>query len=358
MVEASGERRSRKYLLWFALSLVVINTVLLGALFYIFHAAFPTAVIKHSSKQVVARELADYNQRLADDLGVLERSAVKEALAGFNYDIELFTGDELTNTILDQGRRVQEIILREADLMLIDRIIALINLDPQVQKGDEQLNFSLHFAEESDEAESSGEISTLPGGVLAAATVEKIKKLIPHNRFPEGWQLEIEISSGTARQKMPYDPEERLRALNDELDATRLKLHELKTQAGLQEMIGEGVVVELYDEYGAAAPNSIIHDADIRDVINELFGSGAKGVSLGGQRIVLTSAVRCSGSLIKVNGRLVPVNPVVIQVIGDPELLISGLDIIKNEMELSRGVRFEVKRKKAITLPAYTRSIE
>ena len=55
---------------------------------------------------------------------------------------------------------------------------------------------------------------------------------------------------------------------------------------------------------------------------------------------------------------MIPVNPVVIQAIGDPDLLISGLDIIKNNMELSRGLRFEVEREKVITLPAYSRSAE
>lgn len=351
-MKTTEQKRSKNYLVWLLLALIIINTALLGGLSYGFRAVFPTAAIKHSSKQIVARELADYNQRLADELGVLGRSAVKEALASFNYEIEILTGDELTNTILDQGRRVREIILREADLMLIDKIVALINSDRQVRESKGQFAFSLRFSDSDDD------ISVSPEEILHPTTAERIKKLIPRDRFPEGWLLEVEVSDGVARQKVPYDPGEQLKALNEELDATRLKVHELKTEAGLLEMTGEGITVELYDELGATAATSIIHDTDIRDVLNELFGSGAKGISLGGQRIVLTSAVRCSGSLIKVNDRLIPVNPVVIQAIGDPDLLISGLDIIKNNMELSRGLRFEVEREKVITLPAYSRSAE
>ena len=32
----------------------------------------------------------------------------------------------------------------------------------------------------------------------------------------------------------------------------------------------------------------------------------------------------------------------------------SGLDIIKNNMEASRGIRFEIVREELLTLPAYT----
>ena len=34
--------------------------------------------------------------------------------------------------------------------------------------------------------------------------------------------------------------------------------------------------MKLYDEFRGDHSSSIIHDTDIRDVINELFGSGAK----------------------------------------------------------------------------------
>jgi hypothetical protein len=349
-VKVTNHDQFKNYLVWLVLILMLLNTALMGGLYYSFRASFPTAAAKHRSKQEVARDLADYNRRLAEELGVLERNAVKEALAGFNYDIEVFTGDKLTNAILDQGRRVQEIILREADLMLTDQIIAVLNSDRRVQQCEEQLRFSLHFSED--------DLFTIPGDILSLATIEKIKKLIPRDRFTEGWRLEIEIVNGEARQTVPYNLEKRLEALNEELDATRLKLHELKVEAGLAEMTGEGITVELYDEFGATTSSSIIHDADIRDVINELFSSGAKGICLGGQRLIVTSAVRCSGSLIKVNDRLITVNPVVIEAIGDPDLLISGLDIIKNNMELNRGIRFKITREPMLKLPAYTRNSE
>ena len=85
-------------------------------------------------KQEVAQDLAAYNQRLATDLNVLDRKEVKEALATFNYDIAMAsTSDELTQVILNHGRRVQEIILREAENKLLDQLLAVVNQDANVR---------------------------------------------------------------------------------------------------------------------------------------------------------------------------------------------------------------------------------
>ena len=48
-------------------------------------------------------------------------------------------------------------------------------------------------------------------------------------------------------------------------------------------------------------------------------------------------------------------NPVVIQAIGDPDVLASGLDIIRITLQVSRELRFEIEKTDNLTLPAYTR---
>lgn len=345
-VKLLNQDHIRNYLVWVVLFILIVNTALVGVVYYTFRDSFPTVAAKHSFKQEVARDMAAYNSRLAEELGVLERDAVREALAGFIYDVERSKDDELTKVILEQSRRVQETILREADLVLMDKIIAVVNTDKQVQNIKDRQYFSLHISE--------NDIYTIPANILTRETVKKIGVLIPRDRFTSN-RLEIEVENGVARVG-PYNSEEQLEALNEELRAIGFKLHELKVEAGLAEMAGPGITVKLYDEFGATSSSSIIHDTDIRDVINELFASGAKGISLGGQRLIVTSAVRCSGSLIKVNDRLISVNPVVIEAVGDPDLLISGLDIIKNNMEVNRGIRFEIERKSLLRLPAYTRN--
>lgn len=331
--------------------LLISNTILISWMYHSFRISFPGTATRLGYKQEVARDLADYNYRLASELGVLERSAVKEALAGFNYEVEVASSsDELTQIILTQGRRVQEIILREADAKLMDQVLAVINQDENVRKVDEVTHLSVRISEK--------EVSSVPGGFLSPTTIYRIRQLIPQGRLSSDQVLEIDIVDGVGRRSVPYNPVEQLQAMSEELDSIRLRLHELRVASGLAEMTGPGITVNLYDEVGGTTTTSIIHDADIRDVVNELFGSGAQGISVGGQRLTVTSHIRCSGSLVKVNDKLITVNPVSIQVVGNPDLLISGLDIIRTSMELKRGIRFDITRSDSIKLPAYTRTTQ
>ncbi|MEW5784664.1 MAG: DUF881 domain-containing protein [Bacillota bacterium] len=331
--------------------LLVINTVLIGWTYYSFRVSFPSNATRLSYKQEVARDLTEYNQRLALELNVLNRTAVKEALASFNYDVEVSSSsDELTQVILNQGRRVQEIILREAEAKLLDEILAVINQDENVRQTTEKDHLSLRIEDE--------EVSTVPEGFLHYSTIFRIKQILPDDRYTPQQSVEFEIMDGVGRLAVPYNPVEHLQTLTDELDSLRLKLHELRVSSGLAEMSGPGIGIRLYDEAGGTSTTSIIHDADIRDVVNELFGSGAQGISVGGQRLTVASSIRCSGSLVKVNDKLITVNPVVIEAVGNPDLLISGLDIIRTNMELKRGLRFDIIRLDSVKLPAYVRSVQ
>ena len=100
---------------------------------------------------------------------------------------------------------------------------------------------------------------------------------------------------------------------------------------GLTELNGSGVIVTLSDNNGISVNdidaeeninNYLIHDEDIWSVVNELFNAGAEAVSVNGQRIVGTTAITCSGSVITING--VKLNsPFKISAIGNPESLSS-----------------------------------
>lgn len=332
--------------------LVILNTVLVGWSFSNIKGYFPGGATRLNYKREAALDLVEFNRRLAVELGVLDRTAVRGALAGFNYEIELSaSSDELSQVILNQARSVQEVILREADAMFVDQILVIINQDEIVRNiVEEKLHLSLHISPE--------EITAVPDGILQPATLNRIRELANSRRLTAKQVINIEIENGQGRLVVPYNPVEHIQALTDELDKLRVSLHEVRVLAGLAELSGPGIVINLYDELGGITNTSIVHDTDIRDVVNELFASGALGVSVGGQRLTATSAIRCSGPLIKVNDRLIPVNPAVIKAIGEPELLISGLDIIRTTLEVKRGIRFEIKEHETITLPAYVRSAQ
>ena len=70
----------------------------------------------------------------------------------------------------------------------------------------------------------------------------------------------------------------------------------------------------------------IVHDSDIRTVINELWIAGAEAVSINGQRVVATTGIRCPGPVTQING--VPTAPpYVIKAIGPSDTLEGALKL-------------------------------
>ena len=335
-------------LLSILLLLILVNTVLVGHTFNLINTRYPAEDTQLGHEQALAKDILDYNRDFASNLGVLERTAVNEALAGFNYEIETASSsDDLTSLVINQGRRLQEIILREWEVELQDQAVSLINEDPSVSELTKPQRLTL---EVSDDKEDSLVIN--PDDVLEGDTEERIKEIFVSSNPGRDLLIEVEITDGEARLKVPYNPVEHIQSLNEEIDSLRLTNRDLRVEAGFDEMRGEGVLVILSDKDGAISSDAIVHDTDVRDVVNELFNSGAQGVAVGEQRLTATSSIRCVGTLIEVNGKKIPV-PVEIKAVGEPDLLASGLNIIKNSWERQRGIGFEVEKFEDITLPSY-----
>jgi hypothetical protein len=298
-------------------------------------------------RQELARDLADYNHRLAGELGVSDVASVREALAEYNYAVDMAAdSDELIQIIFSQGRLAQEIIFIESEARLKERVLTIVGNDSRVQETRDKKHLFIRIAD--------GKINIYPDQFLETNTVQLIINLFLTDRYHGNQNIDIEIENGLAALVVPQTEEEQMRALNEDLNSMRLRLHEVRMQSGLAEMVGPGITLYVYDAEENEGTASLVHDADIRDIVNELFSAGAKGVAVGNQRLTTVSSIRCVGPLIMVNFRQVPSNPVVIEAIGSPELLISGLSIIITDMEKRRGLVFEISDSGFIKLPAYT----
>jgi uncharacterized protein YlxW (UPF0749 family) len=102
--------------------------------------------------------------------------------------------------------------------------------------------------------------------------------------------------------------------------------------AGLTDVAGPGLTVTLRDSTlspsdatGVDVNDLVIHEQDLQAVVNALWTGGAEVVSVNDQRVLTTSAIRCVGNILLMNGRVHP-PPYVIAAIGDPEGLRSALD--------------------------------
>lgn len=136
------------------------------------------------------------------------------------------------------------------------------------------------------------------------------------------------------------------------------QLKQLSIAAGAENLIGEGVVIVLTDgnqtlEEGLRQ-DSLVHDSDVLTVVNELKAAGAEAISVNGQRIIATTAIRCVGPVIQVNYQKVAA-PFTIKAIGDAQYLESALNIKNGVADLLReiGIGVKIAREKDVKIPKF-----
>ncbi len=141
--------------------------------------------------------------------------------------------------------------------------------------------------------------------------------------------------------------------------------------AGLEAVAGGGVTVTLDDAPRPAEgqpqasdnpDDLVVHQQDVQSVVNALWAGGAEAMTLMGERLVSTSAVRCVGNTLLIQGRLVG-PPFVISAIGPTGAMRSALDSEPGVALFRRyvddyGLRYAVATRTALHLPAYDGPIE
>jgi uncharacterized protein YlxW (UPF0749 family) len=103
-------------------------------------------------------------------------------------------------------------------------------------------------------------------------------------------------------------------------------------------------------------PRERVMDGDLQLVVNALWAAGAEAVSINGQRLGPTTAIRFAGEAVLVDFRPV-MNPYEISAIGDPEglrnLFLESPEVIAlASISESFGLRFEFAQEDELTLPA------
>lgn len=98
--------------------------------------------------------------------------------------------------------------------------------------------------------------------------------------------------------------------------------------------MGEGVRIRIDSGYKGS---SIVHDSDILMLLNELYALQLSDIDINGKRITPYSYVRCTGPTIIINGDPIQISPTLIDVLGDPDYIISGMGIITDYFR-NRGI--------------------
>ena len=146
----------------------------------------------------------------------------------------------------------------------------------------------------------------------------------------------------------------------------------LLAAAGLTRVSGAAVSVTLDDAShadqqrdlaaGARPDDLVIHQQDVQGVVNALWSGGADALTIMGQRVVATTAVRCVGNTLLLHGQVFS-PPFVISAIGDQRRLRRALDAdpavqIFQQYVAAYGLRYHLSMHDDVTMPAYAGSLE
>jgi uncharacterized protein YlxW (UPF0749 family) len=155
--------------------------------------------------------------------------------------------------------------------------------------------------------------------------------------------------------------------------AEQARLAALEKNAGTQKLTGKAVTVTLNDAppnataklpgYPAPQPDYlVIHQQDLQAVVNALWQGGAQGIRVMDQRLISTSAVRCVGNTLILQGRVYS-PPYKITAIGNPDKLqqvLASSPAIQNYMVYVNvyGLGWKVTDDGTVTLPGYSGTVD
>jgi len=128
--------------------------------------------------------------------------------------------------------------------------------------------------------------------------------------------------------------------------------------ADLVDVKGPGITIKL-DDAPARQPDTplswqIIHDQDIRIILNDLKKAGVQAISINGERVAPMSEQVCAGPTILINGNRHPV-PYIIEAIGDPDTLYNSIVNSSRIAEMTEfNIRVEITKSKELKLSKFS----
>ncbi|MEG1311064.1 MAG: DUF881 domain-containing protein [Romboutsia sp.] len=171
-------------------------------------------------------------------------------------------------------------------------------------------------------------------------------------------KVKLELNSVKKQYKDTFKDENK--SINDLL---KDELKVLKELSGYTNVKGDGIRITIKDSekeiLSGQDPNDfIVHDIDILKIINDLKKSGAKAISINGDRLISTSKIKCSGATITINETTYG-QPFVIRAIGDVDSLMASIispQSYANLLKDGYGIYIKVDKKNNIVINSCEKS--
>lgn len=134
---------------------------------------------------------------------------------------------------------------------------------------------------------------------------------------------------------------------------------------GLTDLEGKGIELTIKDDPNVTKENigifddiseHIVHEQDLRAIVNELKNAGAEAISINDQRLTANTSINCIGNVIKIDDEKIS-SPFVIKAIGFPERMESALVRAGGYLYLMEnygGIVVSIKKSDNVKIPKYT----
>jgi uncharacterized protein YlxW (UPF0749 family) len=173
-------------------------------------------------------------------------------------------------------------------------------------------------------------------------------------------QANDQIGGLKARITVLQDENSRLMNKGNSSDKEILsELTQAELLAGTCAVHGSGVQVTLQNSkvplQNPSSPSSdvsVISDSDLRSVVAELLCAGAEAVSINGERVVATTAIRQVGAQIQVNFVSMQ-SPFIVRAIGPSDNLDGGLKFLVDLYAKVDPAMISIVKQENVQIPAY-----
>lgn len=323
-----GLRRLPKHLLFVVIIVLLLDT--LAAAAWVGWVPISRKLSDESVAKRAAKVITEYYRQMARSAGVHNTKAVKKALADMEKSLRGETASEIMAILVSQSHNVEAAIGSEKRLHQKETILRIIGSDPKIRGMGQKV----------------GTILVVGQGVLEGAELLSSNSLRRLQKEPllQGMGELVTVKVGGGKPKILSPPRnlEYYHSMELELEQIRGQLEKVRRASGEVSLQGPGVIIQAADAPGGYLWDEIVHEQDIREIVNNLHFAGAKGVEIGGQRLGTGGWVRCVGPVVVVNGKTVAANPIVIKAVGDEGALKESLRELQEVFALT-GKRLDIK---------------
>lgn len=201
---------------------------------------------------------------------------------------------------------------------------------------------------------------------LGGSRQEELSGLVAQqNRQVEAYTRQVQ------QLQRDVDRASRDRARDDRVaEQSQRAADRLRGSVGLRPVTGNAIRVTLNDAPRSASTDTgnvppdylVVHQQDVQAVVNAMWAGGATAVQVMDQRLITTSAVRCVGNTLLLNGRVYS-PPFTVTAVGPVDQLTAALARepgvrIYEQYVRTYNLGFKVERLGKTTIPAYEGTLD